>query len=151
GRGVVRCWQASTGRLLCTYSGHTQNVTGVAYSPDGGTLASVSGSSIALPQAANKPGELILRSVKTGQIGSTISGHGGPLTGVAYHPDGKLIATSSWDRTIRLWDAQTGDLKQSLLGHRDWVLHVEFSPDGRRIASGGADSAVKLWETTSSL
>ncbi len=105
GRGVVRCWQASTGRLLCTLSGHTQNVMGVTYSPDGETLASVSGSSIAVPQVASKPGELILRSVKTGKIVRTVSGHGGPLTGVAFHPDGTLIATSSWDRTIKLWDA----------------------------------------------
>ena len=71
------------------------------------------------------------------------------MTGVAYHPDGHLIATSSWDRTIKIWDAFTGDLRQSLLGHADWVLHVEFSPDGGRIATAGADGAIKIWETAS--
>jgi eukaryotic-like serine/threonine-protein kinase len=149
GRGVVRCWEAATGRLLGILHGHTQNVTGLAFSPDGSILASVGGSSIAVPQAASKPGELILRNTRTGKIMRTVSGHGGPLTGVAYHPDGKLIATSSWDHTIKLWDASTGDLRQSLLGHRDWVMHVEFSPDGRRIATGGADGAIKIWETAS--
>ncbi len=149
GRGVVRYWDASSGRLLCTHSGHTQNVTGVAFSPDGLTFASVSGSSIAVPQAASKPGELILRNTQTGKLVRKLEGHGGPLTGVAYHPDGKLIATSSWDRTTKIWDATTGDLRQSLLGHHDWVLHVEFSPDGGRIASGGADGAIKIWETAS--
>ena len=122
---------------------------GVAFSPDGQTLASVSGSSIAVPQAASKPGELMLHKTRTGDPVRMIRGHGGPLTGVAYHPDGSLIATSSWDRTIKLWDASTGDLRQSLLGHHDWALHVEFCPDGSRIASGGADGAIKIWETAS--
>ena len=79
-----------------------------------------------------------------------MTGHAGPLTGVSYHPNGNLIATSSWDRTIRLWDARTGDLHNSLLGHHDWVLHVAFSPEGRRIASGGADGAIKIWDTATS-
>ena len=149
GHGVVRCWEASTGRLIRTLCGHTQNVMGVAFSPDGQILASVSGSSIAVPQAASKPGELMLHKTRTGEPVRVVRGHGGPLTGVAYHPDGSLIATSSWDRTIKLWDASTGDLRQSLLGHDDWVLHVEFSPDGSRIASGGADGAIKIWETAS--
>ena len=150
GRGSVRCWEAATGRLLCILSGHTQNVTGVAFSPDGSTLASVSGSTIAVPQAASKPGELILRSTRTGKIMKKIVGHGGPLAGLAYHPDGKLIATASWDRTVKIWDVITGDLRQSLVAHRDWVLHVEFSPDGRQIATAGADGAIKIWESLQS-
>ncbi len=68
----------------------------------------------------------------------------------AITPTEILIATSSWDRTIRLWDARTGDLRNSLVGHHDWVLHVAFSPDGGRIASGGADGAIKIWDTGTS-
>ncbi len=147
GRGVVRCWNAATGHLLRQLSGHTQSVTGLVYSPDGQILASASGSALAVPQTASRPGELILRKAATGEPVRTIRGHSGPLTCVAYHPDGTMIATSSWDRTIKLWDPSTGDLLRSLPGHLDWVLHVEFSPDGRRLASGGADGAIKVWET----
>jgi WD40 repeat protein len=120
---------------------------GVAFSPDGRTLASVSGSSLAVPQAASKPGELCLWTVETGALVRCQTVHAAPLTGVSYHPSGNLIATSSWDRTIRLWDTRTGDLRQSLAGHKDWVLHVAFSPDGKRIATGGADGAIKIWDT----
>jgi WD40 repeat protein/tRNA A-37 threonylcarbamoyl transferase component Bud32 len=146
GKGVVRLWDVATGRLVRTLRGHSQNVMSLAFSPDGKTLASVSGSWLTVPQAASKPGELILWSLETGEPVRELSGHGGPLTGVAYSPDGALIATSSWDRTVKVWDATTLDLMQSLAGHQDWVLNVAFSPEGQRIASAGADGAVKLWE-----
>ncbi len=150
GRGVVRIWDAATGCVLLTLRGHTQNVMGVAFSPDGQTLASVSGSSLTVPQTASKPGELFLWTTSTGELVRKLTGHTGPLTGVSFHPKGNLIATSSWDRTIRLWDARTGDLRQSLAGHRDWVHHVAFSAEGERIATGGADGAIKIWDTASS-
>jgi eukaryotic-like serine/threonine-protein kinase len=149
GQGVVRIRDASTGQVLHTLRSHTQNVMGVAFSPDGRTLASVSGSSISVPQTASKPGELFLWNTTTGKLLTKLTGHAGPLTGVSYHPSGNLIATSSWDRTIRLWDAGTGDLRYSLLGHHDWVLHAEFSPDGGRVATCGADGAIKLWDSAS--
>jgi eukaryotic-like serine/threonine-protein kinase len=149
GRGVVRTWDVATGQVLRTLCGHTQNVMGVAFSPDGRTLASVSGSSLTVPQTASKPGELCLWTTATGKLARKLTGHAGPLTGVSYHPNGNLIATSSWDRTIKLWDARSGDLRQSLAGHQDWVLHVAFSPDGARIATGGADGAIKTWDTAS--
>jgi eukaryotic-like serine/threonine-protein kinase len=150
GRGIVRIWDAATGQVRRTLRGHTQNVMGVAFSPDGRVLASVSGSSLTVPQTASKPGELLLWNIETGKLIRKVTGHAGPLTGVSYHPNGNLIATSSWDRTIRLWDAPTGDLRSSLMGHHDWVLHVAFSPDGGRIASGGADGAIKIWDAGTS-
>jgi WD40 repeat protein len=149
-RGIARIWDATTGRALRTLRGHTQNVMGVAFSPDGRTLASVSGSSLSVAQAESRPGELFLWATGTGDLVRRLSGHAGPLTSVSYDPRGDLIATSSWDRTIRFWDAATGELRHSsLAGHRDWVLHVAFSPDGTRLASGGADGAIKLWDTAS--
>jgi eukaryotic-like serine/threonine-protein kinase len=146
GRGVVRVSDAATGQVHLTLRGHTQNVMGVAFSPDGRTLASTSGSALTVPQTANKPGELILWDTASGDVIHKLTGHTGPLTGVSYHPIGRLIATSSWDRTIKLWNAQSGDLLDSLAGHQDWVSHVAFSPDGARIASSGADGAIKIWD-----
>jgi WD40 repeat protein len=148
GKGVIHLWESATGRLLHRLRGHTQNVVGLAFSPSGLTLASASGSWLTVPQAASKPGELILWNPRTGEPLHRLSGHAGPLTGVAYHPRGSLIATSSWDRTVKLWDPRSGGLLQSLSGHLDWVLRVAFSPDGSRIATAGADGAIKIWETT---
>ena len=56
------------------------------------------------------------------------------------------IASGSYDKTVRLWEADTGDLIHTLIGHTSSVNSVAFSPDGRTIVSGGSDKTVRLWE-----
>ena len=65
---------------------------------------------------------------------------------VTFSADGNILATRSWDKTIRLWDADTGQLRHTLTGHQDDVDIVVFSPDGRTLASGSQDNTVRLWD-----
>ena len=65
---------------------------------------------------------------------------------VTFSADGSILATRSWDKTIRLWDADTGKLRQTLIGHQDDVDVVVFGPDGRTLASGSQDNTVRLWD-----
>src|SRR5262249_9755746 len=58
---------------------------------------------------------------------------------VAYSPDGKTLASSSEDGTVRLWDAPTGEPLASLTGHQSAVRSVAFSPDGKTLASADDD------------
>src|SRR5262249_22865586 len=75
-----------------------------------------------------------------------LKGHGGSVMAVAFSPDSKLLASSSRDGSIRLWDARTGQSRQTLLGHTMDVYSVVFSPDGSLIASGSGDKTIRLWD-----
>jgi WD40 repeat protein len=75
----------------------------------------------------------------------TLKAHKDDIKCVAFSPDGKLLASSSQDDTVRLWEAATGKEVRTLRGHRGAVQSVAFGPDGKLLASGSADNTVKVW------
>ena len=73
-------------------------------------------------------------------VSDPLEGHTDWVTSVAFSPDGKDIVSGSWDKTIRMWDAQTGNLvSDPFEGHTDEVTSVAFSPDRKYIVSGSCD------------
>jgi WD40 repeat protein len=76
----------------------------------------------------------------------SLKGHAAGVVGVCFSPDGKRLASASWDRTVKVWEAQTGQEQLTLLGHTGPVFGVCFNPDGQRLASASGDETVKVWE-----
>jgi guanine nucleotide-binding protein subunit beta-2-like 1 protein len=78
-----------------------------------------------------------------------LKGHSHFITDLSLANENNFLLSSSWDKTLRLWDIRTGKSSKLFCGHTKEVLTVSFSPDNRQILSGGSDKDIKLWNTLS--
>ncbi|EUC60537.1 WD40-repeat protein (notchless protein), related protein, putative [Rhizoctonia solani AG-3 Rhs1AP] len=103
--------------------------------------------------AAYPDGSLSIWDKKTGDfIGKPIIGHTNSVTCVLFSPDDGLVASSSYDATIRVWNAAPRPSLNTihvLTGHRGSVHSIAFSPNASIIASGSSDKTIRLWNTRS--
>ena len=147
---TARLWDPATGECLRTLTGHDHWVIGVAFSPDGRLLATADsaapGDAGPLVEGAAPAQAARLWDPATGEHLRTLTGHDGWVNGVAFSPDGRLLATASRDQTARLWDLATGECLRTLTGHDRAVLGVAFSPDGRLLATASSDETAWLWD-----
>ncbi|MCQ8773644.1 nSTAND1 domain-containing NTPase [Streptomyces telluris] len=77
------------------------------------------------------------------------TGHAKPVTDAAFAPDGRTLATASFDHSVKLWDTHSHRLLATLTGHTDVVNTVAYSPDGHTLATAGNDRSIKLWDAPS--
>jgi WD40 repeat protein len=76
-----------------------------------------------------------------------LNGHQDSVSKVVFSPDGRLIATSSWDETAKVWNAATGQDLLTLRGNAGRaLLSIAFSPDGKGVITGGVDGIAKVWD-----
>jgi hypothetical protein len=140
--GSIELQDANSGATLRTLSDLPGKVNAIHFSRDGKTLVSASGIS-------GLYGRATLWNVEDGKRIREIDGHLDILYDAELSPDGKLLATCSYDRAIVIWDATSGAKVRTLEGHNDAVYDVAFSIDGTVLASASGDKTIKLWKIDS--
>ena len=171
---VVKLKELSEPKAI--FTGHTQGVNGLTFSPDGKVLVSGSSDTICLwdmtsgsyittlsegagsvvfspdgyQLASSSSGGVILWDAVSLHQRLKITGHLSSVNAIAFFsPDSRTLASGASDGKVRLWDIATSNNRATLIGHTGNIASVSFSPDGQTLASSGSwsDPTVRLWNT----
>jgi WD40 repeat protein len=139
--GSIRFWDVASGTEQQRIE-HAAPIRALVYLPDGRTIATCEGTSVALWDLATRRVRARLED-------------GDDWGGLACGPDGQVLAVGAESGEVRLWDVGTGKLRVLHTGHKIPVHSVVFSPDGKTLAVGSGDEGqggsgeVRLWDTVS--
>ncbi len=106
----------------------------IAIHPDGNVVAAAIGYDVAILDVSRK------------QQRATIRGHGGTVAAVAFSPDGRTLATGSWDKSVRFWEVGSWAERSAFRWEIGRILALAFSPDGTRVAAGSDTGSVLVWD-----
>jgi periodic tryptophan protein 2 len=93
-----------------------------------------------------EPFDVYVWSLKTGKLLDVLSGHTGPLSSLSFSSAQSLLASASWDGSVRTWDVFNGTGVVETYTHATDVLAVAFRPDGKEIASSSLDGQIYFWD-----
>jgi WD40 repeat protein/serine/threonine protein kinase len=127
---TVKIWDTTSWKVLVNYTDHQEAVWRVAFNADGSRIATLT--NLAVHIWDPNTGKFIRSLGETGGLNRY---------GLAYHPDGIHVATTTQEQSVLIWNAETGEEEQTLLGHSAIVKNVTFSPDRLLVASGAGDIA----------
>jgi hypothetical protein len=135
---VIYLWDTATWESRGPLEGSAGDVSGLAFAPGGGRLASVT--------SAEDECRVRVWDVAAARPAGTLGAAGEGMWAVAYSPDGRTVACGGFDRTLYLLDAATGNERVTIPdAASQFVRGLSFSPDGRQIAAGGS-GPTRVWD-----
>jgi WD40 repeat protein len=143
--GTAKVWDTATGKEIASLRVPNRLIHGLAFAPDGKTLATGVG-------YYDTPGAVWLWDVPTGKLRTALDGHAGPVRAVAFSGDGKLLASGDEKGIVKIWDPAEGKERASFptTMYSDPVLALAVTADGKTLATGtgGQYGRVKIWDVT---
>lgn len=127
--------EQSSGGKAFRYSGHSDAVLGLSFSPSGRLLASCS---------RDKTVRIWVNSARAES--TDFKAHSASVRSVEFSPDGQHLLTASDDKSIKFWTLQRHKFTQSIAEHKNWVRCARYSPDGRTVASCSDDKTIRLFD-----
>lgn len=128
----------ANGGTVLTLGDLPGKVNAVHFSADGSRLVTASG-------VTGLHGVASIWNVADGKLVREFKAHRDIMYDAELSPDGKILATCSYDRSVILWDANSGEQLRTLEGHNDAIYDLAFSPDGTVLATASGDETAKLW------
>lgn len=135
--GSIRAWDLIRYRNFRTFTAPSKlSFSCVAVDPSGEVVCAGSIDSF----------DVYIWSVQTGQLLDQMSGHEGPISSLAFAPDGGVLVSGSWDRTVRIWSVFGRTQTSEPLTLQGDVLAVAVRPDSRQVAVSTLDGQLTFWE-----
>lgn len=128
-------WHMESLEHEVVFNGHKGQINSLVAHPTGSLFAS-----------GGKDEEVYLWN--TQGIQHRLADHTREITCIRFSPDGRWLATASWDTAVRIYDSGAAHLVSILEGHTDRVNEINFSPDGQLLVTTGRDGNVHLWNTS---
>lgn len=140
--GSIRAWDMLRYRNFRTFTAPTRlSFTDLAIDPSAEIVCASSHDSF----------DIHLWNVQTGQLLDRLSGHEGPISTLAFTPDGSTLASGSWDRTIRLWSIFSRTQSSEPLQLTSDLICVAIRPDSAQLAAATLDGQLTFWTLSTSM
>eukprot|EP00051_Salpingoeca_urceolata_P015317 m.198012 g.198012 ORF g.198012 m.198012 type:complete len:909 (+) comp18362_c0_seq2:64-2790(+) len=92
--------------------------------------------------------DIFMWSMQTGKLLEIITGHEGPISALSFHPTKSLLASTSWDKTLRMWDVFGAKSHPDVLSHGSDAVALSFRPDGEEVAVSTLDGQLSFWDAS---
>jgi len=138
---TLKLWETATGHFIQTVPTHSDDfLYGVSCSPTENMLAVGTQDALVKLITLHQEGAIYRPAIRT------LHGHTSKVEATAFHPRLPIVASASWDTTIRLWCTITSACTTVLTGHGDCIRSIAFSHNGNVLASGDTNRTVKVWK-----